>query len=96
MVIDSGYIQELRRNAMEIPEELAEILIDRLGEEPEPYTFTEQDLWEQARKLIMRYGTPKGQLELVYGVDQLENQIESLHSQILRELSRDGEESDSF
>jgi len=96
MVIDSGYIQELRRNAMEIPEELAEILIDRLGAEPEPYTFTEQDLWEQARKLIMRYGTPKGRLELAYGVDQLEHQLESLHSQIWRELTRDEEDSDSF
>ena len=91
MVVDSGYIQELRRNAMEIPPELAEVLIDRLGEEPEPYTYTEQDLIEQVRKLIARYGTPKGRLELVYGLDKLENQLALLHSQIQQELTRDGE-----
>jgi hypothetical protein len=96
MVIDSGYIQKLRRNAMEISEELEEILINRLGDEPEPYAYTEQDLWEQALKLIARYDTPKGRLELVYGVDKLERQLEALRSQIWEELAQLEEDAQEF
>jgi len=81
---------------MEIPQELAEILINRLGEAPEPYEYTEQDLWEQARKIIARYSTPKGRLELIYGVDKLEKQLAVLNSQIRKELTRNEEDSGRF
>lgn len=64
MVIDSRYIEKLRQNTTVISQELEDLLIDRLGEEPEPYTYTEQDLYEQARKIIQRYNSPKGRLEL--------------------------------
>ena len=87
MVIDGSYIDGLRRNRIEIPEELEEILIDRLGEEPTPYTYSEHDITEQSRKLIQKYWTPQGRLELKYGVDKLQNRLEMLQSQIQRELS---------
>jgi hypothetical protein len=81
---------------MEIPAELAEILIDRLGEEPESYAYSEQDLWEQARKLITRYDTPKGRLELMYGVDKLERELDALRSQIWEKLAQYKEDAEGF
>ena len=32
-----------------------ETLLERLGSEPYPHTYTEQDLHEQSRKMIIRY-----------------------------------------
>jgi len=86
MVVDKKYIKELRRNRIEISIELEEILIDRLGEEPEPYSFSEQDRYEQSRSIIERYRTPKGRLELLYGVDKLEGQLKYMYSRIQWEL----------
>lgn len=86
MIVDNKYIEKLRRNRIEVSQELEDILIDRMGEEPEPYTFSEQDLHEQTRKILQRYSTPRGRLELLYGVDKLENRLEILNSQITYEL----------
>ena len=87
MVIDKSYIDTLNRTTKRISQELADILLDRLGQEPKPYSYTEQDLREQSRKIIDRYQTSKGRLELVYGIDKLEIQLEMLQSQIQHELS---------
>ncbi len=93
MIVDSKYLNKMRQNMQRISEELENILIDRLGEEPEPYTFSEQDLYEQTRKIIMRYdSSPKGRLELIYGVDKLERQLEILQSKIWHELSENKED----
>lgn len=43
---------------MKISEEAKKIILEKLGDEPEPNeyghrnTYTEQDIWEQARKII--------------------------------------------
>lgn len=76
MIVDSKYVEELRRNRIDIPQELEDILLDRLGDEPESYSYSEQDLYEQARKIVQRYSTPKGRLELLYGADIWENKLE--------------------
>ena len=38
-----------------IDERLEKTLLERLGSEPYPHTYTEQDLHEQSRKMIMLY-----------------------------------------
>jgi hypothetical protein len=87
MIVDKIYVQNLRNDGRHgIPVELEEILINRFGEEPSPYTYSEQDLYEQIRKVINRYETPRGRLEILYGVDLLENQLNSLNLQITSEL----------
>lgn len=37
------------------PEELKAKLLSVYGEEPFPYTWTEQDIWEGSRKIITKY-----------------------------------------
>lgn len=37
------------------PEEAKKELLANLGQEPEPYTWTEQDLNEQARKILAKW-----------------------------------------
>lgn len=55
MVIDREYIQELREHAfLEISKETEEELLQRFGTEPQPYVWSEQDLWEQVRKVLNR------------------------------------------
>ena len=88
MVVNSTYIQRLRtQGRYHISQELEEILLDRLGTEPEPYEYTEQDLAEQARKIINRYETPKGRLELLYRVDELQMKLESLQNRNAMEVN---------
>jgi len=79
MVVDKMYMKELRKcyshGEVQFTSELEQLIYDRLGTEPESYQYTEQDLHEQVTKLVMRYQTPKGRLELVHGLDQLEEKI---------------------
>ena len=97
MIVDKKYVQKLRTSGRrDIPVELEEILIQRFGEEPYPETYTEQDLYEQTRKVINRYASAKGRLEIIYGVDLLENTLECLNFQITRELIDSGEYSSDF
>lgn len=37
------------------PTALKEELIKQFGEEPEPYEYSEQDIYEQSRKIILSY-----------------------------------------
>ena len=41
-------------NVRKIEAAKAEIL-DRFSQEPEPYEWTEQDIWEQSRKIIAKW-----------------------------------------
>jgi hypothetical protein len=81
MVVDKMYMKELRKcyshGEVKFTSELEQLIYDRLGTEPEPYQYTEQDLHEQVRELVTRYQTPKGRLELVHGLDQSEEKIQS-------------------
>jgi len=97
MRLDETYIEQLQcRGIAIIPEELKQILLDRLGQDDEQYEYTEQDLYEQARTIIQRYHTPKGRLELLYRVDHLEMQLESVRNRIWRELLDLGEIDETF
>ena len=49
-------IRQLREQGrMPIDRELEALILQEYGTEPYPYTYTEQDLQEQIRKLILRY-----------------------------------------
>jgi len=60
MVVTRKYIKELREKSfIKISEETEKIILEKLGKELEldenghGHTYTEQDLWEQVRKLIL-------------------------------------------
>ena len=43
------------RRYSRIDECLEHILLKQLGTEPYPHVYTEQDIYEQSRKMILRY-----------------------------------------
>ena len=55
MIIDKAYIEELRQPGTCIDEELEQILLNKLGIEPHVCEYSEQDIFEQSRKIIYRY-----------------------------------------
>ena len=57
MVISKKYINGLRHSfGWRINEELESILLEKLGRCPWPeYVYTEQDIFEQSRKIIYDY-----------------------------------------
>lgn len=56
MTADKAFIEYLRkRYGLSIPEDLEAFLLEEYGDEPFPYEYTEQDLYEQIRKLEMKY-----------------------------------------
>ena len=59
MIVTKKYIRNLReRSFFDISEETEKRILEQFGKEPEPeangckHTYTEQDLWEQIRKMI--------------------------------------------
>jgi hypothetical protein len=59
MIATKKYIRELREKHFVRISKIAEkIILETLGQEPEPdedgpvYIYTEQDIWEQTRKII--------------------------------------------
>jgi hypothetical protein len=84
MVIDKEYMRRLhscyRYSREKFTAELEQILYDRLGTESEPDGYSEQDLHEQSRKIIMQYQSPEGRLRLLYGLDKIENNIAYLQN----------------
>ena len=53
MISIKKYIQELReKSGFNISEEQEKLILEKLWEEPEPEEYTEQDLFEQIRKII--------------------------------------------
>ncbi|EHQ88691.1 hypothetical protein DesyoDRAFT_1551 [Desulfosporosinus youngiae DSM 17734] len=56
MVITKNYIQKLEEYYRFIfSKELKNELICQLGEEPTPFEYSDQDLWEQSRKIVLSY-----------------------------------------
>jgi hypothetical protein len=56
MTVDIAFIEHLRkRYGMNIPENLEAFLLEEYDEEPFPYEYSDQDLYEQIRKLVMNY-----------------------------------------
>jgi len=58
MIVTKEYIRHLRENNLIISRVAETLILEEFGEEPEPdengyvYTYTEQDVWENARKII--------------------------------------------
>ena len=59
MIVTKKYIRDLREKSLfEISQETEKRILEQFGKEPEPeengrkHTYTEQDLWEQIRKMI--------------------------------------------
>ncbi|MEA4859561.1 MAG: hypothetical protein VB127_03690 [Sphaerochaeta sp.] len=86
MVVDKQYLRELRScyryDGTKFTEELEQIILDRLGIEPSPHEYSEQDLHEQARKIVMQYQSPEGRLRLLYGLDKIENEMAYLGNKL--------------
>ena len=72
MIADKKYIEHLRTNShFKIDEKLEAYILAEYEEEPFPYMWSEQDLYEQIRKLVMKYNT--GELD-----DTVKPEIERL------------------
>ena len=54
MILTPQMIDHMR-HYWRIDEELERMLLKQLGSEPYPHVYTEQDIYEQSRKMIMRY-----------------------------------------
>lgn len=59
MIVTKKYIQNLREKSfLNISKEMELRILDEFGKEPEPdengnvYVYTEQDIWENIRKMI--------------------------------------------
>jgi hypothetical protein len=56
MTITRKRIEQLRSDCrLRIDAQLEELIIAQYGVEPEPHEYSEQDLYEQIRKLISQY-----------------------------------------
>jgi len=55
MIIDKEYIDGLKQPGTIINEELEQILLNELGIEPHIKEYSDQDIFEQSRKIIRRY-----------------------------------------
>lgn len=56
MIVDKAFIKYLSKGYhMNIPKELEDFLLEEYGEEPFPNEYSEQDLYEQIRKMEMNY-----------------------------------------
>jgi len=61
MIVTKKYIRDLREKSFfEISQETEKRILEQFGKEPEPdenghkHTYTEQDIWEQIRKMIRK------------------------------------------
>jgi hypothetical protein len=61
MVATAKMIQDLRTyGRKKINSELEALILEQLGSEPYPYTYSEQDIYEQMRKIIQTYHETHG------------------------------------
>jgi hypothetical protein len=54
MILTRKMIDQMRLYSR-IDETLEQMLLDQFGSEPCPHAYSEQDIYEQSRKMIMRY-----------------------------------------
>ncbi len=54
MILTARMIEDMRRYE-KIDDCLKQMLLEQLGTEPYPHSYTEQDIHEQSRKMIMQY-----------------------------------------
>jgi len=82
MILTRKMIDEMRRHSR-IDECLEHILLKRLGTEPYPHVFTEQDIYEQCRKMIQRYNAGKSPVEDDFQAVNTRSDQEVLSDEIL-------------
>ena len=51
--LDTRYAHWFRNVSQ--PEQAKAEILKQFGEEPEPYEWTEQDIWEQSRKILIKW-----------------------------------------
>jgi len=67
MTLTKGMIDRLRfPGRVDIDKELEARLLLKFGTEPQPEEYSEQDLHEQVRKLVMGYNREKGVIQSHY------------------------------
>ena len=54
MILTRNMINRMRRYS-HIDDTLEQMLLDQLGTEPYSHVYTEQDIYEQSRKMILQY-----------------------------------------
>ena len=54
MILTRSMINRMRRYSR-IDDTLEQMMLDQLGTEPYPHVYTEQDIYEQSRKMILQY-----------------------------------------
>lgn len=87
MTADKTFIEYLReRYKLIIPEDLEAYLLEEYGEEPFPYEYTEQDLYEQIRKLEMKYHKGLLDIALIGPELRLKQRYEALQDEYLDAL----------
>ena len=53
MIVTKEYIQELReKSGFNISKEQEKLILEKLGKESEPEEYTDQDIFEQIRKIF--------------------------------------------
>jgi hypothetical protein len=62
MILTPAVIAEMRQY-WRIDERLEQMLLEQLGTEPYPHIYTEQDVHEQSRKMIIRYNGSRAATE---------------------------------
>jgi hypothetical protein len=60
MILTLKMINDMRRY-WRIDKRLERMLLKQLGAEPFPHVYTEQDIYEQSRKMILRYNQLRGE-----------------------------------
>lgn len=79
MIVDKKYIEKLRKEYwFPIDESLERCLLNEYGEEPFPYEWSEQDLYEQIRKISYRYESLKKDRDAVARYALLEYRYQNL------------------
>lgn len=79
MTVDKKYIAKLRKEYLfPIDESLERCLLDEYGEESFPYEWSEQDLYDQIRKISYRYESLKKDRDAVARYALLEYRYQNL------------------
>lgn len=92
MIIDKKlYFDSLRwycqTHNYKLTGELVKILLERLDKEAEDrFPIREVDLWPETYKIVEQYQNPKGRLELLWKVDELEEQLHFIRQEIESQL----------
>ena len=61
MVVTPEIIEDLRiHGRKKINSELEALILEQLGSDPYPYAYSEQDIYEQMRKIIQNYHETHG------------------------------------